>query len=399
LKHSLNRWVPDLKPFDVLPRANTSSSGQASTLRIWLSMKHTSHRPIFRRLVLGGVLAAGFAVFPSATYAQAPAVIYACVSVDDDHKGDQKGDDGRPVRFVSAAQQCKPRELKISWNTTGPQGPAGPMGPVGPVGPMGPAGPIGPQGGVGPQGAVGPQGPAGPQGLKGDIGATGPQGVTGAQGATGPQGPVGATGAQGAKGDVGPTGATGATGATGSQGPQGAIGQTGAQGPAGPTGPQGAKGDTGSTGLQGPQGPTGPQGAAGSILVGAQSFQASSSILLVANQTFQTLNGSGFPGNTQGSPLLIDVAVPLYSNLGNVACQPAIDGKWAGAYAFPTINAADPTKDVFLTSSGYVTWSSVRVYSNVPAGSHWFSIQCWAAGQVSFPSSNTLVSLSVIEMR
>ena len=359
-------------------------------------MKHTYHRPILRHLALGGVLAAGFAVFPSATYAQAPTVIYACVSIDDDHRGDQKGDDGRPVRIVSATQQCKHRELKISWNTTGPQGLAGPIGPVGPVGPVGPMGPVGP---IGPQGAVGPQGPAGPQGLKGDIGATGPQGVTGAQGAVGPQGPIGATGAQGAKGDKGDKGDIGATGATGSQGPQGAIGPTGAQGPAGPTGPQGAKGDTGSTGLQGPQGPTGPQGAAGSILVGAQSFQGSSSSLLPANQTFQTVSGSGFPGNTQGYPLLIDVAVPLYSNFGNVACQPAIDGKWAGAYAFPTINAADPTKDVFLTSSGYVTWSSVRVYSNVPAGSHWFSIQCWAAGQVSFPSSNTLVSLSVIEMR
>jgi hypothetical protein len=354
-------------------------------------MKHTYHRTICRRLAWGGVVAAGFAVFPSVTLAQAPAAIYACVSMDDDHKGDQKGDDGRPVRFVSAAQPCKPRELKISWNTTGPQGPAGPMGPVGP---------IGPQGAVGAQGAVGPQGPAGPQGMKGDIGATGPQGVAGAQGATGPQGPIGATGAQGTKGDKGDKGDVGATGATGSQGPQGVTGPTGAQGPAGPTGPQGAKGDTGSTGLQGPQGPTGPQGAAGSILVGAQNFLApSANPFLVANQTFQTVNGSGFPGTTQGYPLLIDVAVPLYSNLGNVACQPAIDGKWAGIYAFPTINAADPMKEMFFANSGYVTLSTVRVYSNVPAGNHWFSIQCWAAGQVYFPSANTLISLSVIEMR
>ena len=344
-------------------------------------------------------------------------MIYACVSIDGNHNGDQKGDDGRPVRFVSAAQQCKPRELKISWNTTGPQGPAGPMGPAGPTGPVGP---IGPQGALGPQGAVGPQGPAGPQGLKGDIGTTGPQGAAGAVGPQGPAGPqglkgdTGATGAQGAVGPQGPTGATGAqgakgdkgVGATGAQGPQGLIGQTGptgAQGPAGPAGPQGVKGDTGSTGLQGPtgaQGPAGPQGAAGSILVGAQNFPAStSSTFLIANQTFQTVQGSGFPGTTQGYPLLIEVAVPLYSNLGNVACQPAIDGKWAGAYAFPTINAADPMKDQFFAISGYVTLSSVRVYSNVPPGNHWFSIQCWAAGQLSFPSSNTLISLSVIEMR
>ena len=343
-------------------------------------MKHTYHRPIYRRLAFGGVLAAGFVAIQPTTYAQTPAVIYACVSID----GDQKGDDGRPVRIVSATQQCKPHEARISWNTTGPQGPAGPMGPIGPVGATGPVGPIGPQGAAG---AQGPAGPAGSQGMKGDIGATGPQGVAGAQGATGPQGPAGATGAQGAKGDIGATGS------------QGVTGQTGAQGPAGPTGPQGAKGDTGSTGLQGPQGPTGPQGAAGSILVGAQNFPASTSSLLAANQGFQTLPGSGFPGSTQGYPLLIEVAVPVYSNLGNVACHPAIDGKWAGSYAFPAINAADPMKDMFFAISGYVTLSSVRVYSNVPPGAHWFSIQCYAAGQVSFPSTNTLISLSVIEMR
>jgi hypothetical protein len=261
---------------------------------------------------------------------------------------------------------------------------------------VGPVGPIGPQGALGPQG---PAGPAGPQGGKGDIGATGPQGATGAQGAVGPQGPAGATGAQGAKGDKGDKGDVGATGPTGSQGPQGVTGQTGAQGPAGSTGPEGVKGDTGSTGLQGAQGPTGPQGAAGSILVGAQNFTPPGSPFLANNQTFQTLNGSGFPGTTQGYPLLIEVAVPLYNNAGNVACQPAIDGKWAGAYAFPGINAADTMKDMYFANTGYVTWSSVRVYSNVPPGAHWFSIQCSAAGQVMFPSPNTLISLSVIEMR
>jgi hypothetical protein len=111
------------------------------------------------------------------------------------------------------------------------------------------------------------------------------------------------------------------------------------------------------------------------------------------------VTGSGFPGTTQGYPLLIDVTVPLLSNGGNVACQAAIDGKWAGAYAFPAIDATDRMKEMFFAISGYVTWSTARVYSNVPAGNHWFSIQCWAAGQVYFPSPNTLISMSVIEMR
>jgi hypothetical protein len=153
--------------------------------------------------------------------------------------------------------------------------------------------------------------------------------------------------------------------------------------------------------VAGAVGPTGPQGPAGSILVGAQTIAPAlggGSWYLNNNLTFQTINGSGFPGTTQGNPLLIQVSVPLYSNAGNVACQPAVDGKWAGVSAFPSINPNDTMKDMFFAISGYVTWSSARVYSDIPPGNHWFSIQCYAAGQVSFPSANTLVSMSVIEM-
>jgi len=269
---------------------------------------------------------------------------------------------------------------------TGPAGPTGPVGAMGPVGPTGSAGPTGPVGAPGPQGSVGPAGPTGPQGI---AGAAGPQGLKGDTGATGLQGP---------KGDTGQTGATGPTGATGVQGPQGPIGQTGPQGPGGAAGPQGDKGDTGPAGLQGSQGPTGPQGPAGSILVGVQTW-APANPFLVNNLTFQTLSGSGFPGVTEGHPLLIQVSVPLYSNGGNVACQAAVDGKWAGSNAFPTVSASDPMKDLFFANTGYVTWSSTRIYTNIQPGNHWFSIQCYAAGQVYFPSPNTLVSMSVIEMR
>jgi hypothetical protein len=115
--------------------------------------------------------------------------------------------------------------------------------------------------------------------------------------------------------------------------------------------------------------------------------------------TFQTLNGSGFPGVTQGFPLVIQIYVPVFNNGGNVACQPAVDGKWVGTFSFPSVNATDPMKDMFLGNSGYFTLASSRVYANVPAGNHWFTIQCWAAGQVSMPSSNTLVSMSVVELR
>jgi hypothetical protein len=112
---------------------------------------------------------------------------------------------------------------------------------------------------------TGPQGPAGPQGLKGDTGATGaqgPKGDTGATGAQGPKGDTGATGAQGPKGDTGATGAQGPKGDTGATGAQGPKGDTGAQGPKGDTGAQGPKGDTGA---QGPKGDTGAQGPAGTF--------------------------------------------------------------------------------------------------------------------------------------
>ena len=400
-------------------------------------------RPSFcRRIALGAALAMGSA---AVTYAQAPTVIYACVKTDGVHDAD----DGRLVRIVDATQPCKPNETRLYWNLTGPQGPAGPTGPMGPqgaTGPQGPAGASGAQGVKGDTGQNGSQGPAGPtgaQGVKGDtggIGATGPTGATGAQGTQGPQGALGPAGASGAQG---PTGQTGASGATGAQGPAGEAGdgiQPSAQaygtvagdncpsgsghaydienyaGPVltrsvicdGATGPQGPAGHDGSTGLQGPQGPAGlqglqglagPQGPAGSILVGAQNLAPAmnASPYLTSNLTFQTLNGSGFPGTTHGYPLLIQVSVPLYNN-GNVACQPAVDGKWAGVYAFPLINPADPMKDMFLANNGFATWSSARIYTNIPSGNHQFTIQCWAAGTVYIPTPNTLVSMSVFEL-
>ena len=167
---------------------------------------------------------------------------------------------------------------------------------------------------------VGATGPAGPQG---STGATGPQGPVGA---TGPAGPTGPTGSQGPSGTNGntvwngttpPPGATGVNGdfylntatnclygpkasnvwpttcvtLVGPQGPQGALGP---QGPAGSTGPQGATGPAGPTGAAGPAGPAGPAGMAWRAawssattynLNDAVSFNGSSYLSLVANNT------------------------------------------------------------------------------------------------------------------
>jgi collagen triple helix repeat protein len=72
--------------------------------------------------------------------------IYACVRLDRDQ------DEARLARLVSADERCRPRETRIFWNVSGPEGPQGPAGPAGPAGVPGPQGQ---------PGARGPQGPRG----------------------------------------------------------------------------------------------------------------------------------------------------------------------------------------------------------------------------------------------
>jgi hypothetical protein len=110
---------------------------------------------------------------------------------DDDHDG-RHGVSGQLRVIDPATDTCRRNETPISWNQTGPQGPAGPEGPAGPAGPVGPAGPFGP---------AGPQGPAGPAG---QSGRPGPAGPAGPPGATGPAGRPGPKGDKGEKGDPGP---------------------------------------------------------------------------------------------------------------------------------------------------------------------------------------------------
>jgi hypothetical protein len=95
------------------------------------------------------------------------------------------------LRVIDAGGSCRPSEIAISWNQTGPVGPVGPQGPKGDTGPQGPKGDTGATGPQGPKGDTGATGPQGPKGDTGATGATGPQGPKGDTGATGPQGPPG----------------------------------------------------------------------------------------------------------------------------------------------------------------------------------------------------------------
>jgi len=383
-----------------------------------------------RHLVVGGVLVLASLALPPAVHAQS---IFACVK------------EANQVRIVDASQSCQKNETRIFWNVVGPQGPAGAGGSAGPAGAPGPAGPSGAQGPAGPAGATGatgsqgPAGPAGPGGLAGSTGAAGPAGAQGfsaaitpddgtgcgvvgglrltlvdgngvdvpntipafvCNGASGGKGDTGGLGPAGAPGQQGPQGPQGVQGVAGAKGDTGATGAAGGTGPAGPTGSQGVPGAQGPQGFQGVQGAQGIQGAPGSVLLGAQNWApgAIGPLNLPGQATFTTVTGSGFAAQTQGRALIISVIVPLLSNGGGVSCQPAIDGVWAGAKAFPQMDPFNSTKEGFWGGSGYVLWSTSRVYSNVPAGFHQFSIQCWSAGPVSYVSTTALASMTVIEM-
>ena len=172
--------------------------------------------------------------------AQIPAsngVFYACVRLD------RSQDEGRLARLVAADEACKPRETRVEWSVTGPQGPQGPTGPAGAPGIQGP------------QGAPGAPGPTGAVGATGPIGATGATGPTGATGDRGPQGVSVATetvavntadcsGAGGVKLTLVDEKGTVVSaqpqfvcnGAVGLQGPPGAVGATGPTGATGPAG-------------------------------------------------------------------------------------------------------------------------------------------------------------------
>ena len=139
---------------------------------------------------------------------------------------------------------CPKGSTAISWNQTGPAGPAGASGPkgdTGPAGAIGAPGPTGPAGPAGPAGNTGPPGPAGPAGTTGPAGPAGSNGSTVLNGTGAPASTVGTDGDfyLDTAADVlyGPkTGGSWPTPGTS------LVGNPGATGPSGPAGPQGAAG-------------------------------------------------------------------------------------------------------------------------------------------------------------
>jgi hypothetical protein len=82
-------------------------------------------------------LAFVFGVRDAAAQIPSGNIIYACVRLDRDK------DEARLARLVAADEDCRPREQRIQWNVTGPEGPQGVPGTPGLPGPQGEPGPPG----------------------------------------------------------------------------------------------------------------------------------------------------------------------------------------------------------------------------------------------------------------
>src|SRR6185436_19527412 len=145
--------------------------------------------------------------------------------------------------------------------------------------------------------------------------------------------------------------------------------------------PPGAGGATGPQGPPGSEGPMGPPGMPGAALVGVQNVIPDE---VWAPGLAWTTVMSGVAGTTAGRPLLIQVTIPVTAtNPGLIACQPTIDGAWAGAFAMtPPSGAADFSKEGTLSAiapwgatTTSMIWRSSRVYASIPAGLHQFSVQ------------------------
>lgn len=141
-------------------------------------MRFANHRRM-RVLLAGSAIGLSLGMIGTLAYAAIPGaggLISACVST--------RGFNGQHLLTlldVSQRSECGEGQSLITWNQTGPQGPAGVAGPQGPKGDTGPQGLAGISGAQGPKGDTGPQGPAGvagPQGPKGDAGSPGATHIT-----------------------------------------------------------------------------------------------------------------------------------------------------------------------------------------------------------------------------
>jgi hypothetical protein len=115
----------------------------------------------------------------------------------------------------------------------------------------------------------------------------------------------------------------------------------------------------------------------------------------------------GFVGTTSGGRLFMHINIPITASApGLLACQPTVDGNWAGIYEFPQALQYDFYKEGVVSAIApwgntvtWVWWSTSRVYASIPAGSHQFSVQCAMSSPGAFSgTSGSMLSFSVTEL-
>lgn len=164
----------------------------------------------------------------------------------------------------------------------------------------------------------------------------------------------------------------------------GAVGVEGPRGPVGATGPQGEVGPDGPPGPTGPQGPIGVSGPPGTTVVIDQRWSSASDHPCCG--AFHTASGSRAAATTQGGALLILMDLSLNGGSHSV-CRPVIDDVWAGDFS----GQAKPPSDVYWVEGlmatgccggGWRKWTTSRLYTGVPAGTHTFAVQCATDGSL-----------------
>ncbi|MBS2032549.1 MAG: hypothetical protein JST54_32045 [Deltaproteobacteria bacterium] len=117
-----------------------------------------------------------------------------------------------------------------------------------------------------------------------------------------------------------------------------------------------------------------------------------------------TVANSSITATTRGGPLQIFTNISLNGATGShTTCQPIVDGSWAGSYSGMT-NFGDPFWKEGLVYTGDGTWhvwSSSRVYTGIPAGSHTFAVQCATnTGTAGYCNAGSVgCSLTIVELQ
>ena len=102
--------------------------------------------------------------------------------------------------------------------------------------------------------------------------------------------------------------------------------------------------------------------------------------------TWHPVPASEVTATIGGGPLLVQMNLSLEGG-SHSTCRPIIDGQWAGDFSGQIKSYGDPywTEGVIATGccgGGLRAWTTSKVYTDVPPGSHTFAVQCATDGGI-----------------